>query len=236
MLATSDHDCEQNSTEDFETKELICLRCGMVIQEPDNREIYVPDMEARVMGATDHYSGNGLLNSETENMDYVNKGNRGLAYKINRGSKDVAGKRVKTTLNDAYRSGCIAGGKEMVLREDPLTKELSLKFNMYDKPMLRMIKERAMSELSRYGLSTIETTIIAKECKGIVSRLFFSELIDYAWMAATLNAGVLKEKDAIALEQAMYRLMDPIRIKLLSRCDKNLAVELAKPEAIEARV
>jgi len=230
-MATNEHDCKRYSTEDFETKELVCLVCGMVMQEPDNHEIYVPDLEARMM-SRDHYAGNGLLNSQTENMDFVSRSNMGLAYKINRGSKDFQGHKVKTTLNDAYRSGCIAGGKEMVLKEDPITKELSLKFDMYEKPMLRMVKERAMKELTRYGLSTVDLTIIAKECKNIVSKLFFSELLEYAYLAAALNADVLKPKDALALEQRMYGLMDPIRIKLLSRCDKNQAVSLQRPAKI----
>ena len=172
-ISAPDHDCSIFATTDYETGEQICIKCGMVIQEPDNRDIYVPDLEARRMNAEDHYSGNDLLNSQTENMDYISRSNMGLAYKLNKGSKDFQGKKVKTTLNFAYQAGNIAGGKAMVLREDPLTGESVLKFDGYDKPMLRMVKERAMSELSRYGLSTVEMTIIAKECKKIVSTLFF---------------------------------------------------------------
>jgi hypothetical protein len=231
-----DHDCGFYSTADFETGEQVCIKCGMVTQEADNREIHVPFLEGRMMNAQDHYAGNALLNSETENMDYVSIKNTGLAYKINKGGRDFQGKRVKTTLNDAYRSGCIAGGKEMIVKEDPITREGSLKFDMYDKPFLRMVKERANSELARYGLNTVEMTIVAKECKNLVSRLVFSDILEYTWRAAALNAGVLKQKDALALERSMYDLMEPIRIKLLSHCDKALAEELANPkQAIEAK-
>jgi hypothetical protein len=226
MPAPNEHECERFAVEDFDTRGLLCLKCGIVIREPNNPEIYVLDYEARIMNSEDHYSGNGLLNSETENMDYVSRKNQGLAYKINRGGRDFEGKRVKTTLNDSYRSGCIAGGKEMILKQDPLTGETTLKFYMYDKPMLRMVKERAYSELARYGLSTVDSTIVAKHCKIIVSKLFFSELLEFAWMAAVLNAGVLKQKDAAVIEKEMYALMHPIRLKLLSRCDKALAKQL----------
>lgn len=225
-MANKEHDCKRYSVEDFETKELVCMVCGIVVQEPDNRGIYVPDIEARMMGSRDHYVGNGLLNSETENMDFVSRSNMGLAYKINKGGRDFQGHRVKTTLNDAYRSGCIAGGKELVLRKDSITGEISLKFDMYDKPMLRMVKERASSELAKYNLSTVELTIISRECKSIVSKLFFSEMLEFAWMAAVLNAKLLKERDARAIEQALYEIIEPIRVKLLSRCDKALAVEM----------
>jgi hypothetical protein len=168
-------------------------------------------------------------------MDFVSKKNQGLAYKYNRGGRDFQGKKVKTTLNDSYRSGCIAGGKEMIVKQDPLTGESTLKFCLYDKPILRMVKERANSELARYGLDTVELTIVAKQCKTIVSRLFFSDMLDYAWMAAALNADVLKPKDAVALEREMYKLMDPIRIKLLSRCDSSVAKQLQEPQAIRVK-
>ncbi|AFU58644.1 hypothetical protein Ngar_c17110 [Candidatus Nitrososphaera gargensis Ga9.2] len=236
MEQGQDHDCSVFSATDFETGEQVCIKCGMVTQEADNRDIYVSDLEGRMMNATSSYAGNGLLNSETENMDYVSKKNPGLAYKINRGGKDFQGRRVKTSLNDAYRSGCIAGGKEMIVKQDPLTGEVSLKFNGYDKPMLRMVKERAMSELSRYNLDTVEMTIVAKECKRIVSQLFFGPMLEYAWMAAAINAGVLKKRDALAIEKAMYDLMEPIRVLLLSHGDKTLAAELTKPaQPIEAK-
>lgn len=231
-----DHSCEDNSVEVHDTKEFVCIKCGAVTKEPSNFDIYVEDCEARAMGAQDHYAGNALLNSETENMDFVNHSNQGLAYKLNRAKATGCEGRAATGLNDPYLSGCIAGGKAVVLKEDPITHEVSLKFDMYDKPMLRMIKERAMSELGRYNLNTIDMTIVAKECKRIVSRLFFSELMDYAWMAAVLNADVLKEKDALAIEQNMYELLDPIRVKLLSRCSTELVPELKKdPEPIKAQ-
>lgn len=230
----SDHDCERYSTRDFATGELVCLRCGVVVEEPENMEIYIPDCEARTMSNQDHYAGNALLNSETENPDYVSPKNTGLAYKINGGGRDYQKKKVKSRLNFAYQAGNIVG-KAMVMREDPLTKEASLKFSGYDKAMLQMVKERAVSELSRYNLSTVEMTIIARECKRIVSRLFFSEMLDYAWMAAVLNADVLKEKDALAVERIMYDLIEPIRIKLLSRCNRALAAELVKPKPIEVK-
>ncbi len=232
MPAANEHDCEQNCVEDFETGELVCIRCGMVVREPDNRDNYTQLDEGRMMNAMDHYVGNSLLNSATENMDYVSRKNKGLAYKINRGGKDFQGKKVRTTLNDPYKSGNIAGGKGVVMKEDPLTHEVSFKFNAYEKPMLTLIKERANSELARYGLSTPDLAIVEQECKRIVSRLFFAEMREYGWIAATLNAGVLKEKDRIALQQ-LYKLMEPIRIKVLSRCNPALEAELKKPETAE---
>lgn len=98
-----------------------------------------------------------------------------------------------------------------------------------------MVKERVYSELSRYGLNTAEQTIIARECKRIVSQLFFSELLDFAWRAAALNAGVPKEKDAKQLEQELYELTEPIRVKMLSHCDKNLAAQLKPTEPVPAK-
>jgi hypothetical protein len=55
-------------------------------------------------------------------------------------------------------------------------------------------------------------------------------------MAAALSASVLKEKDSLAVEQAMYQLIEHIRVTLLSRCDPTLAKELTKPvEPIDAK-
>src|SRR3990172_7187147 len=103
-MPDSDHSCENCSVPDFVTGEQVCIRCGVVTREPDNREIYVNNWEGRRMNGDDHHSGNGLLNSETENMDFVSMHSPGLAYRLtNKRGKDFEGKRIKTTLNDAYR-------------------------------------------------------------------------------------------------------------------------------------
>lgn len=105
-----------------------------VTLEPSAIDIHVAEAAGRAMNSTDHNAGNALLNSETEGMDYCSPRNKGLAYKYNGFGKDFQGKKVRTKLNDAYRSGCIAGGKEMMVKVDPLTGEGVLKFDMYQKP------------------------------------------------------------------------------------------------------
>ena len=238
------HDCRDFSTQDYQTGEEICVRCGVVVRDGDGRDNYVSDAEGHSMNGLDHYSGDPLLHSQTENADFVSFGNMGLMYRLNNGrERDYLGKKIKAAgFNDSYRSGCIAGGKGMKVVTDALTGERKVKFDMYDQGILRLVKEAANIELSRFTLSLADRAAIELQLKKVISGLIFTDIIgQFAWRAATLNAGVLKPAEAAVMQEELYKVMDAIRLTIISRCNpelkKSLKEEAAskhKPELVRA--
>jgi hypothetical protein len=241
----ANHDCSVTLIYDPERHDLACSKCGILVEDEGLKRQFYEEMIAMTADpnhhardtAEDHNAGNALLGSETPNMDYKSKSNPGVAFLLNNPyGRDFAGKKTVPQLRNrnGYLVGNIAGKSGMSIKHDYLSGASKIKFDLYSKSMWEHCQSKAFQELSRLNLSAVEIAIIAKEIKHIISSLFFDSLTEYAYLAAALNARILKPKDEEILEQRLYDLMPAIRLKMLSRCNRELAKELEEPPTIQA--
>jgi hypothetical protein len=225
---SENHLCEDFSVQAHDKPETVCIKCGRVLESICDTE--VSDDEGQMMNGHDHYSGNTLLNSQTQQAGYVNFDNPGVAFALS-GTKarDYTGKRIRRQLRDGYKAGNVVD-KGMVMREDRLTGESELKFSWYETPYIQLLKQKADQELSRFGLTSVDMSIIAIFLKQMCSRLAGGPIVEFCWMAAALNSGVLKADQAAEIEKRMYDTIGEIRYKLLARCDPALVKKIREEE------
>jgi hypothetical protein len=87
---------------------------------------------------------------------------------------------------------------------------------------LNLWKEQAEQICTRYGLDTIQKTIVARHLKRQFSNLMLSGIKDYAVISSILNAGVLSPRDVKELEATSYKHLEQVRLFLLSRGQKTV--------------
>jgi hypothetical protein len=223
--------CQDNNhaCEDFTVKtaegEMVCIKCGRVDEHATSIEaLYTKSESEDKATSLDHNAGNGLLDSETLQSKYVSMRNKGLAFLLNdTRQKDAQGHKVKPQLRDPYKAGLLADPTVGYhVEEDILTGESRLKFSKYDAPLIPSIKMRALQRCISYELDTVEQTLISQEIKRLYSQLVMSSVVDYIVVASLLRYQYLLPASAkLSLEKEMADIIEKIRIKLVSGCQKS---------------
>lgn len=223
---SSNHDCNSHLTYDATRQEIVCMKCGIVIDDHDLKDQFYAEISSlhKLSTAVDHSAGDGLLDSLTPSQGYFSARNPGVAMTLGR------------HLVNPYKTGLIADERGAFVREDPLSHEKHVEFSRYYVNLENLWKRRAENICSDHGLDTVEKTLVARTLKRLYSQLLLptsknsGSLAEYVIKAAIIDAGILQGKERENLEKEMYADLDKVRILLISRGDATLKKELRNEE------
>lgn len=216
---------------DFTNGEYACNSCGAISEEATKigTHEFAQTESAEQATAEDHNAGNGLYNSVTVQVDYVSSKNPGLAMMLcNTRLKDKFGSKIKRQLVDPYQAMLYAG-KDWHVEVNKVTGKANFKFSRYDSPTLKIAKEFAEQVCTDLHFDTVQKTHIAAELKRLYSQLVMSEIVPWmVYSAITKYSHWLTPEMLQVVEDEIRDSVDEIKIKIITRCDKELIKQIKK--------